>query len=264
MANATAPYVVTGPARTPAPYGLFSVVDFREDGTRRWENGGVTWASFDGTELLGVVGAVQADDTLPGTPKTFESSTDQEEAGVFTVYGQQKVTPIAWSQEDASTRARAILTSLEERTVETVLAGTIAGLAQTLSDAPVIGSDSDMLEVVAILEDWLADHYGSRGVLHMNRGNALRGIAAKALETRGRGLYTRLGTPVVAGQGYPDDAAYATSALLGYRSDVFENTGRPYDLLDKGTNDLYAIAERTYSLGFESAALGAVTIGDSA
>jgi hypothetical protein len=266
MANAFLTPVVASPARVPVQYGLFSVLDFREPLDSHWEGAGVTWLSFDGGDSLGVVGRVQNPQSdTSGITKSFVSSTDTDTAGVFTVYGTQKVTPGAgWNQEKASERALAILLALEERTVEAVLSGEIAGLSPSFTTSPAaIGSTSDLREAVAEAEGWLGTHYGSRGVLHLSRANAVLGIARKVLETRGNGLYTTLGTPVAAGSGYPDDTLFTTSALLAYRSQVFPDVRVPYDLLDKGTNNLYAIAERTYSVGFEAAALGAVTITDS-
>jgi len=262
MANAFPTPVVASPARTPAPYGLFSVLDFREPLDRYWEGGGVTWLSFDGATQLGIVGRVQEPyEETSGLPKTFTPSTETDAAGVFTVYGTQKVTPgEGWDQAKAQERANTILTTLEERTVEAVLSGAVPGLTPNFSSATTVNSTSSFVDAVAYLENWLANQYGSRGVLHLSRGNAIRAIAAKALETRGGGLFTRLGTPVVAGSGYDDDSVWATSSLVAYRSEVFPRGGIPYDLLDKNTNDLYAIAERTYSIGFESRALGVVTI----
>src|SRR5699024_4825050 len=57
-------------------------------------------------------------------------------------------------------------------------------------------------------------------------------------------LYTNLDTLVVAGAGYPDGSIVATGSLAGYRGEVITGSDRPGDLLDRRTNDLYAIAER--------------------
>jgi hypothetical protein len=40
-------------------------------------------------------------------------------------------------------------------------------------------------------------------------------------------------------------------ALFGYRSEVFNSSARPGDLLDRAQNNLYAVAERTYVIGFD-------------
>jgi hypothetical protein len=57
---------------------------------------------------------------------------------------------------------------------------------------------------------------------------------------------------VVAGTGYPDtETIKGTPPLFGYRGEVFTSSSRPGDLLDREFNWLHAIAERTYSLGFD-------------
>ena len=90
-------------------------------------------------------------------------------------------------------------------------------------------------------------------------------LASKGLVTAsGSSMTTTLGTPVVAGRGYPGSApdgtaaaagqswAYATGQLIGLRSDIFSGlgdgaaAGMPY----LPNNDLYAIAERTYVVGW--------------
>lgn len=260
------PYV-PGPARIPVKYGLFSVLDFRGSSDQRWEGNGVQFQSFDGGFDLGVVGAEQTPQSgTVGLPLDFSTSDDMDEAGVFSVYGQQVITPAAgWTQDIASARAEAFLFALEERTVERVLAGTIAaGFSPKLSDASVIDTVTSMKYAVASLERYLAENYGSQGIIHMSRADAVIGLSTDAtLVTQGNGLFTKLGTPVAAGQGYPDGTAWCTSSMIAYRSDVYHDSTIPYDLLDKEQNDLYAIAQRTYSVGWESAALAAVTIGDS-
>jgi hypothetical protein len=50
---------------------------------------------------------------------------------------------------------------------------------------------------------------------------------------------------------------YATSGIFGYRSDVFTSSNRPGDLLDRNVNNLYAVAERQYLVGWDPAPSGA-------
>jgi hypothetical protein len=88
--------------------------------------------------------------------------------------------------------------------------------------------------------------------------------------TNGSVARTVLGTPVVAGGGYPGTSpagvaastgeawAYATPALLGYRSAIFYPSSRSGDLLDRGVNDLYGVAERSYLVGWDPCDVGAV------
>jgi hypothetical protein len=81
-----------------------------------------------------------------------------------------------------------------------------------------------------------------------------------------------LGTPVAAGAGYPGsgpagEAAaagtqwmFVTPAMFGYRSEVFPSSAVRGDLLDRSKNDLYAVAERNYVLGFDPCGVGAVLV----
>ncbi|HWU31995.1 MAG TPA: hypothetical protein VN108_03920, partial [Marmoricola sp.] len=68
-------------------------------------------------------------------------------------------------------------------------------------------------------------------------------------------LLTPLGTPVVAGAGISDGFIGITSSPVAYRGAVEDLSGRDYDLLDRGQNDLLAIAERAYTVGFEDCGL---------
>lgn len=52
----------------------------------------------------------------------------------------------------------------------------------------------------------------------------------------------------------------ATPGLFGYRSEVFEQTNRPGDLLDRLNNDLYGIAERNYLIGMEPCGVAIVEL----
>src|SRR3546814_5279082 len=113
---------------------------------------------------------------------------------------------------------------------------------------------------IAEAEAYIATNYGSLGVIHMCRQIAALALAEEALEVRGTRLFTRLGTPVVAGAGYPcthpDSVTagswiVATPALMLYRSEIFTATNRPGDLLDRGQNNLFGIAERRYLVGWD-------------
>jgi hypothetical protein len=266
MTNAFLQPTVVGPARVPVKYGLFSVLDFTETADSTWEGAGVQWQSFDGGNALGVIGQVATPQSdTEGLPKSFTYSGDTDTAGVFTIYAQRKITPgPGWTQETMDERVNEILLALAERTVEQVLTGDIGSLTPNLGDATIVDSTSRVIDMVAALERNLSANYGSRGVIHMGRGNALIGLSLDAcLVSQGNGIYTKLGTPVVAGQGYPEDIAWCTSAMTARRSGVLPTSGRSYDLLDTDDNNLYAIAEETFSIGWEAAALAAVTIGDS-
>ena len=124
-------------------------------------------------------------------------------------------------------------------------------------------------ETVGLLENWLATNYGSVGVIHMTRQAAVIGLAREVLVTSGGRLTTQLGTPVAAGSGYPGTGPagqaaaastswiFATPALFGYRSEVFDSSDRSGDLFDRSLNNLYAVAERSFLLGFDPCGVAA-------
>jgi hypothetical protein len=125
---------------------------------------------------------------------------------------------------------------------------------------------------IALLEDYIATEYGSLGLIHCTRGTATVLAAEDLISNTGGRLTTTIGTPVVAGAGYPGTSpagaepaagrawVYVTPAVFGYRSEPFTSSNRAGDLFDRGQNDLYAVAERTYLLGYDPCGVGAVEV----
>jgi hypothetical protein len=135
----------------------------------------------------------------------------------------------------------------------------------------VVTGSFDAASALGLLESALAACYNGVGVVH---------IPVKALPTFvawglvkpdggrdnvtgqvGRRLRTANGNLVAVGAGYPGTSPagaaagteqswiYATGAVFAYRSDVFYSTLR--DSLDRGTNTVSMIAERTYVIGWD-------------
>jgi hypothetical protein len=94
----------------------------------------------------------------------------------------------------------------------------------------------------------------------MSRHSASVLLESQVLMVTGSVLATRLGTPVVAGAGYPDGSIRATPALFGLRSEVFFSSRKDYPTIDARQNDLYAVAERTYLIGFDPTGVGSVAV----
>jgi hypothetical protein len=255
---------VQGALRAPLPYGLFSVLGFRPEGDR-WENG----VTFDGLtcDPAGGIGAPDCDPAdVVGLPKELDGGYGPGgEASPFTVYGHFKCSPIGGVFERAQDLANQHLQVREEARVEQAFWTGDLGNVPNLSGAngftaPVdLGTFAPWLGV-ARLEQELAEVYGSLGVIHMSREITTRLAKEGDLVRQGARLFTPLGTPIVAGTGYASDRIVATGALLGYRGEVFTSSNRPGDLLDRNTNDLYAVAERTYLVGFDECAVLEVTV----
>lgn len=260
---AFAPATVVDPiARTALPFGLLSVVTPRPTGDNRWENG-AEWEPLTCGPASGI-GPVDCDPETPtvGLPKTFPASAGTDEAVPFTVYGSYECSPIGHSLEYAQQRATEHLIAREEARAEQALWTGDLGNLPNFSDADTqAGGALEPRLALATAEQYIATNYGSLGVIHMPRLLASILLAEDALEVRGTRLFTKLGTPVVAGAGYPlthpdgtTPGSYwivATPALMVYRSEIFPASNRTGDLLDRGQNNMYGMAERRYLVGYD-------------
>ena len=256
-----APATVVDPiARTALPFGLFSAVTPRPAGDQRWENG-VIWEPLTCGPASGIGEVDCVTGTASGLPKTFPEPGGTDDATAFTVYGSYECSPIGHSIEYAQERATEHLLAREEARAEQAIwtgdLGNDPNFTQADTSASAAASPR---EAIAEAEAYIATNYGSLGVIHMCRLIASLALAEEALEVRGTRLFTRLGTPVVAGAGYPcthpDGVTagtwiVATPALMLYRSEIFTATNRPGDLLDRGQNNLFGIAERRYLVGWD-------------
>lgn len=262
------PTTITGATRTALPFALDSILTFRNAG--RWESG-VQFETLP-CDPVGGIGAIECEpgednlSTAIGLPKVLdEAGIPVGTATEFTVYGHFNCSLPSVPVEVGADRAVAHLNAGEISRVEQALwtgdLGNVPALAS--SDTEVLPGGSPA-EGIGALEQFLALNYGSLGVIHVSRALATVLLAEEVLSVQGSRLTTKLGTPVVAGAGYPGTGpdgtgqgwAYATPALFGYRSEVFQPDATPA----VGTNDLTAVAERTYLLGFDPCGVAAVQI----
>lgn len=276
MATLTPQAVVQGAAAQPLPYGLFSVFTFRPSGADRWEGGGVLFETLTCDPVHGI-GSWQVPPTATtGLPKTLTAASgavgDQGSSLPFSVYGHFACSPVGWTPEDAQAKANEHLLRGEEHRVEQAFwTGDLANTPK-LQDAgatDVTVTGGGIAESVGALEKYIGSTYHALGVIHMTRAAAIVGLSLGILETAGGVLRTKLGTPVVAGSGYPGTGPtgqaaavhtswmFATPALFGYRTEVFTSSNRDGDLFDRGLNNLTAVAERSYLLGFDPCGIAA-------
>lgn len=274
MATIAPAALVIGATRRPLPYGLFSVFTFRPETSGRWENG----AEYETLTCQGLDG-LGLDCNDPESP-TFDGGTEGTlgESEPFAVYGHFKCSPVGWTPESAQERATEHLLTREEQAVENALwTGDLGNAPALATSSTTVLNDEDNSEPVpvtprqgvALLEQWIGETYGSLGLIHMTRAAA---TLYKDGRASGGQLRTILDTPIVAGSGYPgtgpegesveglESWIYASPAIFGYRTDVYEPGNVSGDLLDRGTNDLYALASRTYLLGFDPCGVAAVKI----
>lgn len=252
------PVVVDGIARQPLSYGLFSVLGFRTTGDPHWQNG-IRWETM-GCDPASGIGDPDCD--TPISKAFLPGDGPLGEATPFTVYASYECSPTGHPVDYAQQRATERLQSNEEARAEQAFWTGDLGNTGFATGAENVGAGT-LRRSIARLEQWLATHYGSQGVLHMTREAALLGYSLYALTVKGSTLTTALGTPVVAGAGYPGtgpsgqapgaDASYlfATPGLVGYRSEIFAGADPVGAGLDRAHNDLRAVAERTYVLGYD-------------
>lgn len=251
--------LVTGAPRIPLPYGLFSVLAPREDSQDRWQNG-IAWETLT-CDAAGGIGAwfcETDDEKVVGLPKSLDKmGAELGDASAFTVYGHYTCSPIGNGFDFAQEMANRHLYVREEARVEQALWTGDLGNVPNFAGAngyPALfnaGAFTDGWEAVSHLEQVIAERYGSQGVMHMNRELASLLTDRGELKASGARLVTGLGTPVIAGTGYGAGKIVVTPGLFGYRSEVFTSSEVPGDLLDRAKNNLYAIAERSYVLGFD-------------
>lgn len=257
-----APQVVEGQPRVSLPFGLFSTLTLREASDPHWANG-IEWEAMTCDPASGI----DDPDCETEINKFFRESGVTGEATPFIVYGSAKCgTPGGRALQDSEAEAIAHLLAREEAQAE---AQVWQRLALEATDVNTGGALSP-LSALAALEDWLGQVYGSLGVISSSRGVAT--LWSQYLTTSGSRLLTKVGTPVAAGGGFPGSSpagaaptagefwAFASPALFGYRGQVFTSSDRPGDLLDRGKNDLYAVAERNYIVGFDPCGVGAVRV----
>lgn len=259
---AMAPATVVDPiARTALPFGLLSAVTPRPVGNSRWENG-VEWEPLACGPASGI-GEPDCDPEVPtvGLPKAFPVPGGTDDATAFTVYGSYECSPMGHSLEYAQQRATEHLLAREEARAEQAIWTGDLGNIPNFTDAETATTTAlNPVQALAAAEAALATQYGSLGTIHMARDVALVLIAEDAVYRQGTRLFTALGTPVIAGAGYPGTHPdgvtagtwiIATPALMLYRSEIFTPTNRTGDLLDRAQNNLFGMAERRYLVGWD-------------
>lgn len=250
--------MVAPPVTQPREHGLFSVFNFRSGD--RFEQG-VKWEELGGCDPLDGISAAQCDPAdMVGLPKVLEGAQDwaDGEALPFTVYADWLCSPVGFTPTEAQNRANARLLKWEQARAEQAFwTGDLLNTPNLSGangyPAPVsAGTHDTEWHALAAAELGIAVNYGAVGVLHMSIRTASLLLSKGGIQSKGGRLFTELGTPIVAGAGYPDvPEIIGTPALLGYRSEIFTSSNRAGDLFDRGQNDLHAIAERTYLIGFD-------------
>lgn len=239
---------VPPPVRQASPYGLRSVLPAREDDGSRWDNHGVTWPRQVGG--LGTVGKLDCDnpnqaDGLPVDPPACAGWVDADNN--VTVWASSTATALAASDDELLELARQALLLSEDRLLEKVTWDQMTG-----NTAQVAASAVPMAEAIGMAEQWAAHNFGGVGVIHMPSW-AVYGHSDVFTFSRGS-LTTLLGTPVVAGTGYPVAAGTgAVEIRVSGPGVAYSSDERSMASMDHTTNDRVAVVERSHLIGWDAA-----------
>lgn len=258
MALIAPPSVIEAPPRAPLPHGLFTHATPLGDPGIPWQQG-VEWRD-SACGLLPVV--IVPDCAAPtGLPKDFTNGAPDPGYGkAFTVYGEFKCSPVGYTNGEDEAMATTRLLSREEQAVTDRIADFLMEAGGDLEGTDLTVPTTAEAAVPA-LEQHLAREYGSQGLLVLSL-DALYALDTDSVFRTSTGLFTRAETPIVinrTNRGDDFDLGIIPMPVI-YRSDVFTSSGRPGDLLDQNNNDLFAVAERMYVMGWTACGGAYVTL----
>lgn len=295
--------IVDPPSFTPIPYGLLSTVEWPVTTDVHWQNGvtwqsicavsGVGSSTYD--ECIAVTGVGGA----PPPPNDLAADVEMQWRGAtaFTVYTEFDCSPVGNAQ--AQIAAERALAMEEPWQVEyafwtglvdsqTVAFPHLAANAQVLDadgiliQSPavtgagaVVGDNTSVELQFGLLEAALANCYKGVGVIHVPQFVVPILDDKNIIRTVGPVMKTMNGNKVAVGAGYPGTGPdgserggnsvwmYATGSVFGYRSDVRVRAPQGAQALDRSTNTMKMIAERTYVLGWDCCHFAVTaTLGD--
>jgi len=266
----TTPLVtVAAPGTTPYRYGLFSAAAVVDPADQREFLAGVQWEP----PCVDAHAAATPAAMVPERPAmALRDGVDLVQAGVIRLYAG--LTGQSAGRDDLLDRARQALGLVEQQSLEHYVWTGDAGTSPALADAgtPVLAGTAAtpvaLPHGVGLLEAFLADRTGSLGVLWAPRWLSGWFATGQLVRADGPRLTGPLGDPLVFAQttgvgpgGVPAGAGeawlYATGAVMVRRSTVL--LPRLADVLDRTDNEVFAVAERFYTVGW-SCAVAAVKV----
>lgn len=261
---------VEAPATTPYKYGLFSAAAVVDPANQREFQAGVEWEPLCVDAPAPTNAAVASDPNRAAM--ALPDGVPLVQAGVIRLYAG--LTGRSPARDDLLERAQRALGLVEQQSLEHYVwaggGGNVTFLA-AVSTEVLAGSAAAPLpleEGVGRLEAHLADRSGVLGVLWAPRWTA--GWFAEKGQSRIEGprLVAPLGNPIVfaqtsgVGPGVVAPAVreawlYGTGPVMVRRSAVY--LPKPPEALDRKDNEVFAVAERFYTVGW-SCAVAAVKV----
>jgi len=194
---------------------------------------------------------------FPAGGKTFYDRDERVQSDPFVVYYGEECAPVGVSGDEAA-RARTGLSQGESRPVE-------QQLWQMLDVADDFGKARGLADTLGHLEEELGNRTGSLGVIHAPRRVAAHAAQAQLLRYDGPVPRTPAGNAWVFGSGYEADRGnkgiedgvrlVATGPVWAWRNDV--SIVGP--VFDHSINRTLVLAERTYIVGWNCAAVAIAT-----
>jgi hypothetical protein len=269
----SAPLVtVAAPGTTPYRYGLFSAAAVVDAADQREFLAGVQWEPQCVDAPAPTTPAANPDPDGDPAAMMLPGGVPLVQAGVIRLYAG--LTGQAAGRDDLLERARQALGLVEQQSLEHYVWTGDAGTSPALADAGTsvlagtAATPVPLPQGVGLLEAFLADRTGSLGVLWAPRWLSGWFATGRLVRVDGPRLAGPLGNPLVFAQttgvgpgGAPAGAGeawlYATGAVMVRRSTVL--LPRLADVLDRTDNEVFAVAERFYTVGW-SCAVAAVKV----
>jgi hypothetical protein len=194
--------------------------------------------------------------------KTFSAVESPVSGAPFGVITSYQCGSIGYSFEEARQRVLTRMMLREQRAVERrvwqgVPAGGIGGVPGLFQSASTLTAASCPTTALSALEQALADNGVVGGMIHARPHMSAQMARSHLLEKGpGRSITTRLGTPVVFGQGYngtgpageavasTTEYMYASGRILLWGTDA--EVPDPRQTMDLTTNTMYTLAEKIY------------------
>lgn len=266
MAYSANAYVVVDPSAPPqAPYGLFNVAPPQPLPRIEAEYGGLEYQP----DTCGIT-RLWNSTCDPITSKIFDEGVPTVYADPFVVYTSWLCGSIGYSVEEIRSRLLTRLSLKEQMGVEQRLWGGYAG--QSIeglfhgADVVDLGDAGCVTAGISALEQTLADNGVVGGIIHARPGLSSWLSRDHLVDHPSTRLMTTpYGTPYSFGYGYDGSAPqgtaptgtlgettewiYATGRVQVWRGDVGIPTIR--EILNRSTNQQYALAERPYLVGVE-------------
>lgn len=259
-----APRFVAAPPVTPLRYGLLDaavVVDNPDVhiGLGTW------WQPETCDQVFTTIGACV--EAASGVDKTINDGIPYVEADAFAVYNLVRCRPVGVDYPDLRERAADGLRLGEGRAVEAWFQEAYFADAVDLTPS---GTPVDIVDGLAILEQYAASVYGGAPVIHIPRGIGTRLAARYAIQRGSRTLETMQGALVASGGGYTGEIGpsapaadavwiFATGTVQAQRTAVNYNPAAAAVMASSEgeiTNDILVLAERPYSVGYECFLVG--------